>query len=182
LVIFVHAGKARLIYAVSFFADVAGEGHPTRPIFIVDAQTGEVLYEYEGLTHAEGTGPSGNQNTGRYHYGLDFDAFTVVKVRNDKCRMPNANGKAVNLRHRTARVLPFVYECFENTFQSINGVFSPINDAYFLGGVIVHMYQDWFGTAPLTFPLVMRVHHGNKYENAFCDGATMNFGDGATIF
>ena len=44
------------------------------------------------------------------------------------------------------------------------------------------MYNDWVGTAPLTFQLKMRVHYGNNYENAFWDGSAMTFGDGQNTF
>jgi vibriolysin len=44
------------------------------------------------------------------------------------------------------------------------------------------MYQAWVGAAPLTFQLTMRVHYSNSYENAFWNGSSMTFGDGATTF
>ena len=44
------------------------------------------------------------------------------------------------------------------------------------------MYNDWLGTAPLSFQLKMRVHYGNNYENAFWDGSAMTFGDGQNTF
>ena len=44
------------------------------------------------------------------------------------------------------------------------------------------MYGAYLGVAPLTFQLTMRVHYSNNYENAFWDGASMTFGDGATTF
>jgi vibriolysin len=37
---------------------------------IVDANSGKVLKQWEGLTHAlVGTGPGGNAKTGQYEYG-----------------------------------------------------------------------------------------------------------------
>ena len=48
LVIYLDDGTPRLSQAVSFFADAAGSGKPTRPTFIVDALTGEIVFEYEG--------------------------------------------------------------------------------------------------------------------------------------
>jgi Zn-dependent metalloprotease len=50
LVIYLDDGVPRLSQSVSFFADSIGGGNPTRPTFIVDALTGDVLFEYEGLT------------------------------------------------------------------------------------------------------------------------------------
>ena len=52
----------------------------------------------------------------------------------------------------------------------------------FLGGLVFDMYNDWLGVAPLSFQLVMRVHYKNEYENAFWNGSSMTFGDGAETY
>jgi pseudolysin/vibriolysin len=44
------------------------------------------------------------------------------------------------------------------------------------------MYQRWLGMAPIDRALIMKVHYGNYYENAFWDGSSMSFGDGASRF
>ncbi len=44
------------------------------------------------------------------------------------------------------------------------------------------MYPAYTGYNALTFQLVMRTHYSASYENAFWDGATMSFGDGASTF
>jgi Zn-dependent metalloprotease len=181
LVIYVHEGKARLSYAVSFFADVPGGGHPSRPTFIVDAHTQDVLYEFEGLAHANGTGPGGNEKTGRYHYGTDFDPFEVSESGNT-CVMDNAKVKAVDLEHGEVGDTPYSYPCYENTFKEINGAFSPINDAFFFGGAVFDMYSDWYGTEPLTFQLAVKVHYSTNHENAYWTGTEMLFGDGHNRF
>jgi len=48
--------------------------------------------------------------------------------------------------------------------------------------VIYNMYNAYIGKPPLTFQLMMRVHYGTNYENAFWDGSSMTFGDGYTTF
>jgi Zn-dependent metalloprotease len=181
LVIFIHNGMAKLSYAVSFFADIEGGGHPTRPSFLIDAHTKEILYEFDGLTHANGTGPGGNSKTGQYDYGTDYAPFEVSES-GSTCTMNNTKVKAVNLNHGTDGDTAFSYPCPRNTFQPINGAYSPINDAYAFGRVVFDMYWDWYKTAPLTFQLTMKVHYGTNYENAFWNGSSMSFGDGATRF
>ena len=58
LVVYLDGTLPVLSYAVTFFADTATGGKPTRPTYLIDASSGIVLFEYEGLTHAEiGTGP-----------------------------------------------------------------------------------------------------------------------------
>jgi vibriolysin len=182
LVIYARERDPKLAYAVSFFTDVDGkQGHPSRPHYIVDAQTGEILFQYEGLTTANGTGPGGNTKIGQYEYGTDFPPFEVSES-GSTCTMNNSNVKTVNLNHGTSGSTAFSYGCYRNTVKQINGAYSPLNDAHYFGGVIYDMYSDWYSTAPLTFQLTMRVHYSNNYENAFWNGSSMTFGDGASTF
>ncbi len=181
LVIYPHLDSARVAYAVSFFADIEEGGLPTRPTYIMDARTGEILFFFDNLMTADGTGPGGNQKTGIYHYGTDFGPLQVSSSGGN-CTMNNSSVKSVNLNHGTSGSSAFSFSCYENTFKQINGAYSPINDAHFFGGVIFGMYSDWYNTAPLSFQLTMRVHYSSNYENAFWNGTSMTFGDGATTF
>jgi len=175
-------GRAHLGYVVSFFADKAGGGAPTRPFVIVDAATGKVLRQWEGLTtDLIGTGPGGNTKTGLYEYGLNY-GYNDVAVSGSTCTMNNTNVKTVNLNHATAGSTAFSYACPRNTVMAINGAYSPLNDAHYFGKVVFDMYGAYVGVPPLTFQLMMRVHYSNNYENAFWDGASMTFGDGAGTF
>ena len=182
LVIYVDdRDRAHLAFAVSFFADNESAAKPTRPTVLVDARTGRVLHEFDGLTSADGVGPGGNQKTGYYYYGQDFAPFEVSAGGNS-CVMQTTNVRTVDLRHRTSGTTPFSFSCYENTYKSINGAYSPLNDAHFFGAVIYDMYQDWMNSAPLTFQLMMQVHYRRKHENAYWTGSGMLFGDGATTF
>jgi vibriolysin len=174
--------KAHMSYVVSYFADRPGGGAPTRPTVVLDARTGRVLKQWDGLTHAlVGTGPGGNAKTGQYEYGTNF-GFMDVAQSGATCTMNNTNVKTVNLNGATSGSTAYSYSCPRNTVKAINGAFSPLNDAHYFGGVIYNMYQSYIGKAPLTFQLSMKVHYGSNYENAFWDGAAMSFGDGATRF
>lgn len=177
------AGYAVEAFAVTFFADVEGGGEPSRPTYIVEASSGAVIKHFDGLSHADGTGPGGNQKIGRYYYGSDYDPFEVTQSGSD-CIMQNDNVKTINLNNSRffTTTTPWTYGCPENTVKEINGAYSPLNDAHYFGGVIYDMYKDWFNTAPLTFRLVMRVHYSRSYENAFWNGESMTFGDGYTTF
>ena len=57
-----------------------------------------------------------------------------------------------------------------------------MNDAPHFGNKVFNMYQDWLGVRPISQKLVMKVHYGTNYENAFWDGSAMSYGDGATTF
>ncbi len=184
LVIFIDdAGRGRLAYAVSYFADsVVGAAAPTRPIVIMDALTGRVIKQWENLQHAlVGTGPGGNIKTGQYEYGTDFGKLDVTQS-GSTCTMSNANVKTVNLNGGTSGSTAFSYSCPRNTVKSINGAYSPLNDAHFFGNVVFNMYQAYIAAPPLTFQLQMRVHYSSNYENATWNGSAMTFGDGASTF
>ena len=294
LVVYLDNRVPKLSYSVSFFADTAAGGQPTRPYFIVDAVSGAVLHQYEGLTHAASSllslanisgsaktwnyytvnvsagqkalyvtttglngdadlyirygaqpttssyacqsigsnsnescvvnspqagtwyigiyaysaysgvalsakqfdsqdlagGPGGNLKTGQYVYGTNYPRFEVLKD-GTTCILNDPNVKTVNLGHSTSGSAAFVYndatnQCWNqyNTTANatINGAYTPLNDAHFFGGVVYDMYKDWLNVPPLTFQLTMRVHYSTNYENAFWDGSTMTFGDGFTTF
>ncbi|WP_460731514.1 M4 family metallopeptidase [Lysobacter tyrosinilyticus] len=176
--------RAHLVYVVSYFADSSVGGAPTRPFVIVDANNGKVLKQWEGLTHAlVGTGPGGNTKTGQYEWGSGGQyGFLDVTQSGSTCTMNNANVKSVNLNGGSSGTTAYSYTCPRNTYKTINGGYSPINDAHYFGGVITNMYPAYTGYNALSFQLVMRVHYGSSYENAFWDGSTMSFGDGASTF
>ncbi len=176
-------GDSSFVYSVSFFADTKEGGHPTRPFFLIDATSGEILKQWEGLTHSlVGTGPGGNQKTGQYEYGSGGLDFLDVAVSGSTYTMNNANVKTVNLNHGTTGSTAYSYTGPRNTVKTINGAYSPLNDAHHFGSVVFDMYNAWVGTAPLTFQLTMRVHYSSNYENAFWNGSSMTFGDGASTF
>ncbi|MFC1602766.1 CARDB domain-containing protein [Pseudomonadota bacterium] len=169
-------GIAKLVYEISFMQ--YGEA-PSRPYYIIDAKTGEVLKYFDNLQSANETGPGGNEKTGQYYYGTDFGYLNVTQSGND-CFMNNADVKTVDLEHSSSTIksTAFSFTCPENTYKFINGAYSPINDAHYFGGVVFNMYQELINTAPLTFQLVMKVHYKQSYENAHWTGTSMLFGDG----
>ncbi|MBK8284234.1 MAG: M4 family metallopeptidase [Ahniella sp.] len=182
-VVFVDdAALAHVAYVSELLADRPGGGDPTRMFTILDANTGKVLKQWDGLAHAlVGTGPGGNQKTGQYEYGTNF-GFMDVTQSGTSCSMNNTNVRTVNLNGGTSGTTAHSYTCPRNTVKAINGAFAPMNDAHYFGGVIYSMYQSYLGRAPLTFQLQMRVHYSSNYENAFWNGSAMTFGDGATTF
>ncbi len=185
-VIFVDdADKAHYAFLVEVLAETQGaKGGMTRTFVILDATSGKVLKQWEGLTTALiGTGPGGNQKTGQYEYGTTYGYMDVAQS-GTTCTMNNANVKTVNLNHATTNTstTAFSYTCPRNTVKTVNGAYSPLNDAHYFGGVVFNMYNSYHGKPPLTSQLVMKVHYRTSYENAFWDGSAMTFGDGASTF
>ncbi|STQ91806.1 M4 family metallopeptidase [Iodobacter fluviatilis] len=167
---------AQLIYVVSFINGSATK--PSRPHFIIDANTGVILDRWEGIAHKDATGPGGNNKTGKYVYGTNYGPLVVT----DDCKMVSANVTTVNLNHGTTGSTPYQFTCPNNPGIAINGAFSPLNDAHYFGNVVFNMYKDWLNLRPISQNLLMRVHYSNNYENAFWDGSAMHFGDGANTF
>ncbi|MGO4260947.1 M4 family metallopeptidase [Lysobacter sp. TAB13] len=177
------ADRAHLAYAVDYFADAPKGGEPTRPFAIIDARSGQVLKQWEGLTHElVGTGPGGNQKIGQYEYGSGGRPFLDVTRSGSTYTFNTANVKTVNLNGGTSGSTAYSYAGPRNTVKTINGAYSPLNDAHYFGKVVFDTYQAYLGLSPLTFQLSLRVHYSTNYENAFWDGRALTFGDGRTTF
>ena len=193
LYVYAEGNRARLAYLTSFFVD--RNGTPTRPMAIIDANTGEVIQSWEGLTTkgkpgsgggttgtpALATGAGGNLKTGQYFYGTDYASLAVTQS-GSTCTMQNPDVKTNNMASSTRRGTLWSFICPTSSGDGVNGAYSPINDAHHFGSVVHDMYNNWLGAPPLSFQLVMNVHYGRNYENAFWNGTSMNFGDGASYF
>ncbi len=154
--------EARLVYRVSFNIP------EHRPHFIIDAHTGQIIHQWDGLTTKDAQGPGGNTKTGAYYYGKDYGPLVV----DDNCAMQTATVATYNMNGQTKGEKLYQFKCPENTYKQINGAFSPLNDALYFGQVVENMYQEWYNMSPLNIKLKLRVHYGQKYENAFWDGQT----------
>jgi vibriolysin len=177
-------GRAHSAWVVEFYSDRAGGGDPMRPFRILDANSGKVLKQWDGLAHAQvGTGPGGNAKTGQYEWGSGGRyGYLDVTQSGSTCSMNNTDVKSVNLNGGTTGTTAWAYTCPRNTTKAINGAYAPINDAHYFGNVIQNMFTAWVGQKALTFQLVMKVHYSSNYENAFWNGTAMTFGDGASTF
>ncbi|HET6431338.1 M4 family metallopeptidase [Dyella sp.] len=200
-------GAVTLAYRTSYLVPV--KGHMSRPTAIVDANTGAVIRQWEGLTTGRlppggstapvdvlATGPGGNELTGAYFYdgsGPGLEKLDAQKS-GSTCYLKNGDVATYNLAGGQ-RVVQWSFGCvgsdpsrYVSSGDAINGAYSAINDAHHFGGVVQNMYRDWFAEPALTtdgstpMQLSMWVHYGTNYENAFWDGREMVFGDGDQYF
>ncbi|HEX7813683.1 M4 family metallopeptidase [Dyella sp.] len=177
---------ARLVYLVSHFSP------GTRPTAFIDANSGEILKRWEGLTHAEETiesmGPGGNAKTGRYTYGVDRPALQVSQ-RGTSCTTitPEVstfhahNTGSINFSRRPT-ISDWIFPCGMSQGDEVNGGFGPINDAHHFGGVVFNMYRGLLDTRPLKDSLRLVVHVGRGEGNASWNGRDMWFGDGDSVY
>ncbi len=197
LVIYIdNSGKAQLAYRVEYLTVDTAE--PSRPTAFINANTGEVLAQWDAIAFGKGgkkgggggggstsattvTGPGGNEKTGIYNYGSDFGAL-LATTNGSSCYLDSPNVTTLDMGNSTRRGSLAQVSCGDTGQDYTNGAFAPMNDGQYFGNVIFDMYGDWYGVTPLSQKLEMRVHYGRNYENAFWDGTGMSFGDGATTF
>lgn len=190
----IRAGEANeltLVYQVSF-KSTERNGKPAWPFLVVDAQSGALLQQWNNIKNFADQGPGGNEKVKEYWYGKEGLPALEVAQNGTVCTMESAKVKLVDLQFAwdwsDLLATPFQYSCNNNREDLVNGAFSPANDAYYFGHTIVDMYQEWYGVNALQHPdgtpaqLVMRVHFGQHYDNAFWDGQYMSFGDGADFY
>jgi vibriolysin len=180
-----------LVYLISF-KSTEKDNKPAWPFFVIEAQSGELIKQWNNIKNFSDSGPGGNEKVHQYWYGKDGLPALNVTQKGTACVMETPAVKLVNLKSvwdwTDTVVTPFQYACGSNKEDSINGAFSPTNDAYFFGHTIVDMYKTWYGVNALQnangtpAQLVMRVHFGQRYDNAFWDGKFMSFGDGDDFY
>lgn len=201
----VYANQQRAVWAYKIRLLVQpAHGIPERPTAIIEADTFKVLEQWNEIktNHSivNGQGYGGNVRSGLYQYGTDLPYLKITRDNTTGiCYMKNKTVRVVDMEHGYETLKsPMAIQCSselmvnENTwwtgyhsngFDEQNGAYSPTNDALYIGSVIKDMYRDWYDIDVLTrndkpMSLVMRVHYGEGYENAFWDGRQMTFGDG----
>ncbi|MCG7561549.1 Ig-like domain-containing protein [Pseudoalteromonas sp. McH1-42] len=177
LVVYPYQNGFRLAYMVTFFAET--EQAPSRPEFFIDAHSAEILSHVETLTHGKiGTGPGGNEKIGRHYYGEDKPKFYATERDDGRCALAHDDIRVIDMEHDISNTETFVFDCHENQHKSVNGAYSPLNDAMYYGKATLEMFDDWYSSRALEGDLVMRVHYRENYLNAFWNGKEVTFGDG----
>jgi Zn-dependent metalloprotease len=167
-------GAARLAWHTVFFTELQAGKEPGLWNHLIAADTGEILEGWNGIhTLSQASGPGGNAKVARTW----TDALDVE---------PSGSQYVMN----TARLATYNLNGATSGGSLVTGPLSPIgdaaiNDAHGFAEVTLNMLQEWYGHNSINdsgFKIISRVHYGNRYENAFWDGAQMTYGDGATTF
>ncbi len=180
----------RLAYLVSFSASHVSQA-PQKMRYYIDAKTGSVINYWNNLQYFEDRGPGGNEKVKQYFYGEGGMPYLDVAREGIICTMNNPRVRAVNLEQNYSeyKTSAYRYLCRQNYGEYVNGSYSSLNDAYYFGELIIDMYKNWYNLDALfdsqtqkPMQLIMRVHYGQEYENAFWNGENMTFGDGKDRF
>ena len=153
----------------------------TKPVYIIDATTGERLESYDNLQRAYlGVGPGGNAQTGRYTWGANNLPKLDVTTTGPDCHLSSKGITTTNMGNGIAIAVarPWHFPCYRNTFKTTNGAFSPLNDAHGFAQVTVEMFKDWYAIPPKSDGLRIKVHYGTDNAHASWDGRFLLFGDG----
>lgn len=182
----------QLVYLISFKTIDTLTQELSWPHLVVNAKNGEIIKQWNNINHYTDTGPGGNEKTHEYWYDLDGLPGLDVIQQDTQCIMDDEKVKLVDLGFafdwEDKITAPYQYACGNNVEELTNHAYSPRNDAWFFGHVIVDMYQQWYELNALQTdqgaraPLIMRVHFGKNYDNAFWNGTSMNFGDGLNLY
>ena len=182
-----------LAYQLSYMT--IEDGSTSRPTFIIDANTAEIIHSWEGLTptgrarRLEGEGPyelnavGGNPKMGKLNYGEDLPALNIW-MEDGACYLHNEKVTVVDASESGSLdySVGFSFPCEQHFNDSVNGAYSPLADGFFFGSMAYDVFYEWLGVPPLTFKVVMVVHYGDMMENAFWDGRVTSFGDGRSMF
>ena len=164
--------KAHLVYHLSYKIEVPHR--ISRPTFIIDANTGEIVKQWEGLSLAswkkkkkkkkkkkrshvtetplyklvEGVG--GNKKTGKL-YGLDLPELRVTELPNGLCSLENQYALVYSCNSSydfyTPNMTTHEFDCQKGFNDSVNDGYSPLNDAFFYVGITYEMYAEWYGAS-----------------------------------
>ena len=172
-----------LVYVLSYL--VENDSKTSRPFYIINAKTGEVIKHWQGMdtrskpSKQEIRGYGGNTKTGRYTYGVDYSLLKTTRVGVNACAYDFGKVKIIHLHGKEEGDKSFVVDCKKGAQDAANGAFSPANDALYFAHVLFDMYTKQYKVEPLKGArLIVQVHYGTNFENAFWDGKRMAFGDG----
>ncbi|XP_053381589.1 uncharacterized protein LOC123544631 [Mercenaria mercenaria] len=170
---------ARLVNIINYLVDGV-----KRPFYIIDVQNGEILKSWQGFNKypcctRKYKAWGGNMKMGRITYG-DMPHCLSPTIVGGMCYLENEYVRVVDMNNTYDENITYTasFECEKGYGDEVNGAFSPAIDAFFYGTVVGKMFEEWFDSKPLNSKVVIRVHFGSLYENAFWNGENTTFGDG----
>ena len=155
-----------------------------RPSYIIDLKTGEVLVHWDALDtftcgERKYKAYGGNAKMGKIKYG-DIPYCLNMTIEGDMCFLENQYVRIVDMGFSQNETIQETasFKCKNGYDDEVNSAYSPAIDAFFYGSIVGKMFEDWFDSQALKEKIVIRVHYGELYQNAFWNGMNCTFGDG----
>ena len=174
--------KAHLANVVVYLVDSV-----KRPSYIIDLKSGEILVHWDALdtfTCGERTYKAygGNLKMGKIKYG-DLPYCLNLTIEGDICYLENQYVRIVDMGFSQNETIEETasFKCKNGYDDEVNDAYSPAVDAFFYGTIVGKMFEDWFDSQPLKDKIVIRVHYGQRFENAYWNGRNCTFGDGGAM-
>ena len=193
-----HESSQDVIAVLTYFMSymmVDDDGELSRPTFIIDANSGDVILYYDGLTtrkrdmRKRSTFPlsavGGNVKVGKNLYGDILPALNVY-MENGLCFLESEKVTVIDATPLYSDEQldinnSFSFSCEQSFNDSVNGAYSPLADAFFFGIMTYDVFQEWLGVEPLIFKIVLAIHYNagyDRFDNAFWNGVATFYGDG----
>ena len=165
----INSASGRYFYAVE------SRAFDSRWFFWVDAETGELLNSYNGLTEGEGTGVLGDTK----------DLTGLTTFSGGVYQMVSADGKFKTYDAKNRSGLPGTLATDADDNWDLLGSTSPsqqaIVDAQYYASVTNDYYlskHDFNWTDHYSQGIISTVHLQRNYNNAYWNGTQMAYGDG----
>lgn len=190
--------QAHWAYYIRYRA-VAPRQMPAFPVYILDAKTLAVLEHWNDIKTAKVDVPAGgiggNEKIGKVYYdGLSGNRSTLHMMRDalaQYCYMENSTVTIFDRMHSDS-VPKFKcvsqdpahnYVYWNTMVDSINGSYSPNNDALYSDQIVRDMYMKWFDINMLDqdgkpMHVNFYTHDRTLGDNAYYENGEMYFGDG----
>ncbi|HAS6347265.1 TPA: peptidase M4 [Vibrio vulnificus] len=158
-----------------FFYIVENQRVDSRWHYWIDAETGEVLNAYDGLTTGSGTGVHGDTK----------DLTSLTTYNRGKFEMVSSDGRVTTYDAGGRSRLPGTLATDDDDNWVTPGRTSPgqaaLVDAHFFANVTDHYFRtvllfDW--VQHYAQGMVSSAHVRNNYNNAYWNGSQMAYGDG----
>ncbi len=157
------------------FYEVESIRRAERPVRWIDAATGKVNKAFDKLAHGEGVGVKGDTKQIDTTQNADTGLFELL----------SADDRQITYDAQNQKLDPVLMSDSDDVWDLVQGPGSPSQaaavDAHYYAGVVDDFYQDTFGRDSIDdngMQILSLVHYGNRYCNAFWNGAYMTYGDG----
>jgi len=143
--------------------------------YVIDANQGTVLEKVNQMNSALKSDLSGNAKMGQTT--ISRDSITAGLENADVVLRDCNHGTSCS----TTLSCQSSADCEPST-KDVNGGTGIAMLAYEYTTGVFDCYRELTGEPPLDFQVPVRVHYSSNYENAFWDGSSITFGDGASTF